>query len=198
MPSEFVIPTRLPASAQTWAMSRVVVLFPFVPVMATIGMRGCGRWASGPGATARRPASSASVGRAPERDLRRRRGDGLADRPAAPDEGDGRPAPIDRVPRGDARVRQPQGALQALDRQSGARRHLRRGPGGIGRELELDGGSAEEAVRAVEHAQLEKLHARVARACGPRHGAEYIDADDRLSRAAAHRGGPPPRLPRRA
>ena len=29
----------MPAVAQTWAISRVVVLFPFVPVIATIGMR---------------------------------------------------------------------------------------------------------------------------------------------------------------
>jgi hypothetical protein len=43
MPSEFVIPTVRPAVAATWVMSRVVVDFPFVPVMAMIGIRGRGR-----------------------------------------------------------------------------------------------------------------------------------------------------------
>src|SRR5688572_25971015 len=39
-------------------MRRVVVLFPLVPVTATIGIRGFGRWKSGPWAVARRAATS--------------------------------------------------------------------------------------------------------------------------------------------
>ena len=39
MPSLVVVPTRLPAVVMTWAMRRVVVVLPFVPVTATIGTR---------------------------------------------------------------------------------------------------------------------------------------------------------------
>jgi hypothetical protein len=48
----------MPAVAQAWATSRVVVLFPFVPVTATTGIRGRGNWARGPSAIARSPATS--------------------------------------------------------------------------------------------------------------------------------------------
>ena len=58
MPSEFVIPTTRPAPATTWAISRVVVLFPFVPVTATTGMCGTGTEGRGPGAVARSWATS--------------------------------------------------------------------------------------------------------------------------------------------
>ncbi len=58
MPSELVMPTVRLARARMCAMSRVVVLFPFVPVMATIGIRGLGRCARGPSAMERRPFSS--------------------------------------------------------------------------------------------------------------------------------------------
>ena len=37
------MPTRLPAVAAMWASSRVVVLLPLVPVMATIGIRADGQ-----------------------------------------------------------------------------------------------------------------------------------------------------------
>src|SRR5688500_14583064 len=52
------MPTIRPAVAQMWAMRRVVVLFPLVPVTPTTGMRGRGRLGSGPRAVARSPESS--------------------------------------------------------------------------------------------------------------------------------------------
>lgn len=58
MPSEFVIPTARPVVAATWAMSRVVVLLPFVPVTATTGMRGEGTDGREPSAVAFSPPSS--------------------------------------------------------------------------------------------------------------------------------------------
>ena len=39
MPSVEVIPTRRPISLKTWAIIRTVVVLPFVPVTATIGIR---------------------------------------------------------------------------------------------------------------------------------------------------------------
>ena len=39
MPSVEVIPTRRPMSFRMWAIIRTVVVFPFVPVTAMIGMR---------------------------------------------------------------------------------------------------------------------------------------------------------------
>jgi hypothetical protein len=39
MPSVEVIPTRRPISLRMWAIIRTVVVFPFVPVTAMIGMR---------------------------------------------------------------------------------------------------------------------------------------------------------------
>ena len=52
------MPTVRPARAQMWAIRRVVVLFPLVPVIATIGILGRGSCGRGPSATARSPDSS--------------------------------------------------------------------------------------------------------------------------------------------
>ena len=46
------MPTARPTALATWAISRVVVLFPFVPVTATIGMRGRASPGSEPSAVA--------------------------------------------------------------------------------------------------------------------------------------------------
>ena len=157
MPSELVIPVRRPAASAMWAMRRVVVLLPFVPVIATIGTRGRGRSGRGPGARVCERPDLATLGRLAEGHSCRRRRDRLAARPAAPREDERGPAPVGRGADHDARHRQVERDVEAAHRQAGRGGHVGGGAGQIGAEVELHGGPREEAVGAVEHAQLEQL-----------------------------------------
>ena len=158
--------------AQMWAMSRVVVLLPFVPVTATIGMRGRGRLRQRP-ERHRAQAARARVGRSSGRARR------------AP-----RPRPMDCEI-----VRRRHGKAIAVRRRSTEWRVAIRGSGsaqrrvagrahrraaasprprpraGLRAELELDRRAREEPIRAVQDAQLEELDVGSARLGLRRHGA---------------------------
>ena len=158
-----------------WAMRRVVVLLPFVPVMATIGILGRGRCASGPSAVARRPASSRRSVERPSAS-RALRPDRLGDRPAPPHECDRRPSLVDRVPGRDRRLREIESEMEPAHRERRAGRHRRRRAGLFRAKLELHRRPGEEAVGAVEHAQLEQLHLRLSRIGLARHRLSILGA----------------------
>ena len=188
------------APVAMWAISRVVVLLPFVPVTATIGIRGLGRCGSGPWAVARRPASS----RAPVERPRASRAAAARRWPGRWSAGATRRRratrrPSTEPPRRDARLGQVQrrrgGAGWPARRRSATSAACARLFGG---ELELHGRTREEPVRAVEHAQLDQLDTASGWSARRGMAREYIDRHARPERAAAHRRGAPAALPGRA
>ncbi len=61
MPSVLDQPTCSPADRPMWAISRVTVVLPLVPVTATVGTRGTGSDGPGPASTLRSAAPAAST-----------------------------------------------------------------------------------------------------------------------------------------
>ena len=79
------------------------------------------------------------------------------------------------MPRRDPRDRQVERDVQASQLDRGCGGHVRRGRGCLGPEFELDGGSVEEPIGAVQHAQLEQLDLGL-RPRVVRHGRQYTHA----------------------
>ena len=200
MPSEFVIPTVRPARAQMCAMSRVVVLFPFVPVIGHDRDSRPRQVRQRPERDRAQSGELAAVGRAAERQPCRRAADRLRDRPAAPGERDRRP-PLDR-PSAASRCAARAGRGATCSRATRQRRRVGRGLGrGPGARR---ANSSFTAGRLKNRFGPSSTRSSTSSTCGSRWSAsrgmarEYIDRHARPDRAAAHRRRAPAALPRRA